>query len=101
MRARYPDQHGFVERNGGKLYYEVFGEGETTIFFLLTWPIIHSRPLKMQIPFFARQFRVLTFDGAFSYYTLCRNFYGECWGRNNSVGGGTDCRDALTARKHN
>ena len=63
MRARYPDQEGFVERDGVKLHYEVFGTGDQTIFFLPTWSIIHSRFWKAQVPYFARHFRVLTFDG--------------------------------------
>jgi pimeloyl-ACP methyl ester carboxylesterase/predicted glycosyltransferase len=46
-----------------RLYYEVFGTGENTIFFLPTWSIIHSRHWKAQIPYFARHHRVLTFDG--------------------------------------
>src|SRR5215207_8529505 len=62
-RARYPDSEGFVERDGVRVHYEVYGRGETTVFFLPTWSIIHSRHWKMQIPYFARHFRVLTFDG--------------------------------------
>jgi pimeloyl-ACP methyl ester carboxylesterase len=62
-RARYPDQEGYVERNGVRLFYEVYGEGEPTIFLLPTWSIIHSRHWKLQIPYLARHFRVLTFDG--------------------------------------
>jgi pimeloyl-ACP methyl ester carboxylesterase len=63
MRARNPDQQGYVARDGVNLYYEVFGSGEPTVFFLPTWSIIHSRHWKSQIPYFARHFRVLTFDG--------------------------------------
>ncbi|MEO8322599.1 MAG: alpha/beta hydrolase, partial [Actinomycetota bacterium] len=63
MRARYPDRDGYVERDGVKLFYEVFGEGEPTILFLPTWSIIHSRHWKMQIPYLARRFRCITFDG--------------------------------------
>src|SRR5947208_16858729 len=63
MRARYRDQEGFVEREGVKLHYEVFGTGDRTIFFLPTWSIIHSRFWKAQVPYFARHFRVLSFDG--------------------------------------
>ncbi len=63
MRARNPDRDGYAERGGVKLFYEVFGEGETTVFFLPTWSIIHSRHWKMQIPYFARHFRCITFDG--------------------------------------
>jgi pimeloyl-ACP methyl ester carboxylesterase/predicted glycosyltransferase len=62
-RARYPDASGYVERDGVKLYYEVYGSGEPTVFLLPTWSIIHSRHWKMQIPYLARHCRVLTFDG--------------------------------------
>jgi pimeloyl-ACP methyl ester carboxylesterase len=63
MRARYPDRDGYVDRDGVKLFYEVYGEGDQTIFFLPTWSIIHSRHWKMQIPCLARHCRVVTFDG--------------------------------------
>jgi pimeloyl-ACP methyl ester carboxylesterase/predicted glycosyltransferase len=62
-RARYPDTEGFVERDGQRLFYEVYGEGEETIFLAPTWSIVHSRHWKMQIPYFARHFRVLVMDG--------------------------------------
>jgi pimeloyl-ACP methyl ester carboxylesterase/predicted glycosyltransferase len=62
-RARYPDTEGFVEREGQRLFYEVYGEGEETIFLLATWSLFHSRHWKMQIPYLSRHFRVLTMDG--------------------------------------
>jgi len=62
-RARYPDDEGFVERDGVRVFYEVYGEGEETIFLIPTWSLVHSRHWKMQIPYFARHFRVLTMDG--------------------------------------
>jgi pimeloyl-ACP methyl ester carboxylesterase/predicted glycosyltransferase len=62
-RARYPDSEGFVERDGMNLFYEVYGEEKETIFLLPTWSLVHSRFWKMQIPYFARHFRVLTMDG--------------------------------------
>ena len=62
-RARYPDEYGYVERDGVKLYWEVYGSGEQTVFLLPTWSIIHSRHWKTQIPYLARHCRVLTFDG--------------------------------------
>jgi pimeloyl-ACP methyl ester carboxylesterase len=62
-RARYPDEEGYVERDGVRVSYEVYGDGEPTVFLLPTWSIIHSRHWKMQIPYLARHFRVLTFDG--------------------------------------
>jgi pimeloyl-ACP methyl ester carboxylesterase len=62
-RARYPDSEGHVERDGVRIFYEVYGSGEPTILLLPTWSIIHSRFWKMQIPYLARHARVVTFDG--------------------------------------
>jgi pimeloyl-ACP methyl ester carboxylesterase/predicted glycosyltransferase len=62
-RARYPDNSGYLKRDGVRLYYEVYGSGEPTVFLLPTWSIIHSRHWKMQIPYLARHCRVITFDG--------------------------------------
>jgi pimeloyl-ACP methyl ester carboxylesterase/predicted glycosyltransferase len=62
-RARYPDHEGYVERDGVRVFYEVYGTGEPTILLLPTWSLIHSRHWKMQIPYLARHCRVVTFDG--------------------------------------
>ena len=62
-RARYPDEEGYVERDGVKVFWERYGEGEPTVFLLPTWSIIHSRHWKAQVPYLARHFRVLTLDG--------------------------------------
>ncbi len=62
-RARYPDHEGYVEREGVRIFYEVYGEGEPTVLLLPTWSIVHSRHWKMQIPYLARHCRVVTFDG--------------------------------------
>jgi pimeloyl-ACP methyl ester carboxylesterase len=62
MRARYPDATGHVERDGVRVFWERYGDGEPTVLFLPTWTIIHSRCWKAQIPYLARDFRVLTFD---------------------------------------
>jgi pimeloyl-ACP methyl ester carboxylesterase/predicted glycosyltransferase len=62
-RARYPDESGYVERDGVRVFYEVYGSGEPTVLLLPTWSIIHSRHWKMQIPYLARHCRVVTFDG--------------------------------------
>jgi pimeloyl-ACP methyl ester carboxylesterase/predicted glycosyltransferase len=62
-RARYPDQEGYVERDGVRIFYEIYGAGETTVLLLPTWSIIHSRHWKAQIPYLARHCRVLVFDG--------------------------------------
>ncbi|MGH3070668.1 MAG: alpha/beta fold hydrolase [Gaiellaceae bacterium] len=62
-RARYPDEEGYVERDGVRVFWERYGDGEPTILLLPTWSIIHSRQWKAQIPYLARHFRVVTFDG--------------------------------------
>jgi pimeloyl-ACP methyl ester carboxylesterase/predicted glycosyltransferase len=62
-RARYPDEEGYVERDGVRLFYEVYGSGEPTVLLLPTWSIVHSRHWKAQIPYLARHCRVVTFDG--------------------------------------
>ena len=61
-RARYPDKEGFVERDGVRIFWERYGVGEPTILFPPTWELVHSRCWKMQIPYFARHGRVVTFD---------------------------------------
>jgi len=63
MRARQPDADGYVDRDGVKLAYEVFGTGSPTVLLMPTWSIIHSRFWKLQVPYLARHFRVVTFDG--------------------------------------
>ena len=62
-RARYPDQDGYVERDGVRIFYEVYGTGDRTVLLLPTWSIVHSRHWKAQIPYLARHARVVTFDG--------------------------------------
>jgi pimeloyl-ACP methyl ester carboxylesterase/predicted glycosyltransferase len=62
-RARYPDREGYVERDGVRVFYEVYGTGARTVLLLPTWSIIHSRHWKAQIPYLARHARVVTFDG--------------------------------------
>jgi pimeloyl-ACP methyl ester carboxylesterase/predicted glycosyltransferase len=61
-RARYPDGKGFVEREGVRVFYEVYGDGEPTVLFVPPWAIVHSRCWKLQIPYFARHCRVVAFD---------------------------------------
>jgi pimeloyl-ACP methyl ester carboxylesterase/predicted glycosyltransferase len=61
-RARYPDEEGFVERDGVAVFWERYGEGEPTVLLAPTWEIVHSRSWKNQIPYLARHTRVVTFD---------------------------------------
>jgi pimeloyl-ACP methyl ester carboxylesterase/predicted glycosyltransferase len=62
-RALYPEQDGFVERDGVRIFYEVYGHGDPTVLLLPSWSAVHSRLWKFQIPYLARHCRVLTFDG--------------------------------------
>ena len=72
MRARYPDQEGFVEREDVRIFYEVFGTGEPTVLLLPTWSIVHSRIWKMQVAYLARHCRVITFaPSSFSLRLRC------------------------------
>ena len=63
MRAIEPATTGYAERDGVKLHWEEFGDGDTTIVLLPTWSLIDSRFWKAQVPYLARHFRVVTFDG--------------------------------------
>jgi pimeloyl-ACP methyl ester carboxylesterase len=62
-RARYPDETGYVVRNGVRTVWERYGDGSPTVLVLPPWSIIHSRCWKAQIPYLSRRFRVLAFDG--------------------------------------
>jgi len=63
MRARYPDSGGLVVRDGVEIRYERYGQGWPAILLLPTWSIVHSRHWKMQVPYLARHFTVVCFDG--------------------------------------
>jgi pimeloyl-ACP methyl ester carboxylesterase/UDP:flavonoid glycosyltransferase YjiC (YdhE family) len=62
MRARLPDESGYVVNSGVRIHYEVHGTGQPAILLLPTWAIVDSRHWKMQVPFLARDYRVVTFD---------------------------------------
>lgn len=61
-RARYPDRAGFVERDGVRTHWEVYGNGEPTLLFAPSWSIVHSRIWKARVPYFARRHKVVTVD---------------------------------------
>jgi pimeloyl-ACP methyl ester carboxylesterase len=63
MRARYPDCEGIVVRDGVMIRYERYGQGRPTILLLPAWSLVHSRHWKMQVPYLARHFTVVCFDG--------------------------------------
>ena len=58
MRALEPDESGSVRG----IHWERFGDGDPTVLFVPPWAIVHSRVWKMQVPYFARHFRVVVFD---------------------------------------
>ncbi len=58
MRAMQPDETGVVRG----IHWERFGDGDPTVLFVPPWAIVHSHIWKMQVPYFARHFRVVTFD---------------------------------------
>ena len=62
MRAKLPREEGFVERDGVKLFYEVYGAGPNSMFFPPPWAIVHSRVFKAQLPYFSERFRCITYD---------------------------------------
>ena len=62
-RARLPDATGVAERDGVALAWESYGTGTPTLVLMPTWSIVPSRVWKAQVPYLARHFRVVTFDG--------------------------------------
>jgi pimeloyl-ACP methyl ester carboxylesterase len=62
MRAVLPTNSGFVDRDGVAIHYEVYGDGDPTVFFLMPDTIVESRGWKAQIPFLSRFFRVVVSD---------------------------------------
>jgi pimeloyl-ACP methyl ester carboxylesterase/predicted glycosyltransferase len=62
MRAKLPSSEGFVDRDGVKIHYEVYGGGPETMVFLPPWTIVHARVYKAQLPYFSERFRCIAFD---------------------------------------
>ncbi len=62
MRAREPDEQGYVEREGVRVAFESFGTGESTIVFVPIDTIVESRVWKGQVPYLSRHHRVVTID---------------------------------------
>ncbi|HWM00789.1 MAG TPA: alpha/beta fold hydrolase [Actinophytocola sp.] len=55
---------GFASRDGVRIAYRVYDNpGRPTVLLMPTWTIIPSRFWKLQVPYLARHFRVVTFDG--------------------------------------
>lgn len=62
-RARLPDRTGVAVRDGVDLAWSSYGTGSPTLVLMPTWSIVPSRMWKAQVPYLARHFRVVTFDG--------------------------------------
>ena len=64
-RARLPDRDGWAtDEQGVRVHWELYNEtGSPTIALLPSTPIVHSRQWKGQVPYLARHFRVVTYDG--------------------------------------
>ena len=58
-----PVREGFVERDGVKLWWAVWGEAGPWIAFAPPFQIVHSQMLKGTVPHLSQHFRVLTTDG--------------------------------------
>jgi pimeloyl-ACP methyl ester carboxylesterase/predicted glycosyltransferase len=59
-----PSETGAVSRAGVRIAYQVYeNPGRPTILLMPTWSIIPSRFWRLQLPYLARHYRVVTFDG--------------------------------------
>jgi pimeloyl-ACP methyl ester carboxylesterase len=62
MRAVLPVRDGHVDRDGVRVFFEVYGQGDPTVLLLMPDIIIESRAWKGQVPFLSRSFRVVVMD---------------------------------------
>jgi pimeloyl-ACP methyl ester carboxylesterase/predicted glycosyltransferase len=58
-----PACEGFVDRDGVKIWYAVWGKSGPWIAFAPPFQIVHSQMLKGTVPYLSRHFRVITTDG--------------------------------------
>ena len=58
-----PAQQGFVDRDGVKIWYAVWGDAGPWIAFAPSFQVVHSQMLKGTVPYLSRHFRVVTTDG--------------------------------------
>ena len=63
MRARVADVVGAVERGGVRVGYEVHGPPGPTVLLLPSWPVVHARQWRFQVPHLARHLRVVVLEG--------------------------------------
>ncbi len=58
-----PHTTGYVTRDGVKVYYEVFGQGDITVMLHPSWSIAHSLVWRLTAPYLSRFYRVIRWDG--------------------------------------
>jgi pimeloyl-ACP methyl ester carboxylesterase/predicted glycosyltransferase len=62
--VREADRKGHARRAGVRLAFQVYDNpGRPTVLLMPTWSIVPSQFWKAQVPYLARHFRVVTFDG--------------------------------------
>jgi pimeloyl-ACP methyl ester carboxylesterase/predicted glycosyltransferase len=57
-----PAGDGFIERDGVRTYYAVWGEVGPAIVFAPIYQVVHTSTLKATVPYLSRYFRVVTID---------------------------------------
>ena len=62
MKAREPDTSAYVERDGVRVHYEVYGDGPDPIVFTPADTIVDARMWKAQVAHLARHHRVVVID---------------------------------------
>jgi len=58
-----PAHEGFIDRDGVKIWYAVWGDSGPWIAFAPPLQIVHSQMLKGTVPYLSQHFRVITTDG--------------------------------------
>ncbi len=58
-----PRSEGYVQRDGLRIHFQVFGDGPRAILLLPTWSIVHSDFWRHQVPHLAKDYTVVVFDG--------------------------------------
>lgn len=58
-----PVHEGFIDRDGVKIWYAVWGDSGPWVAFAPPFQIVHSQMLKGAVPYLSRHFRVVTTDG--------------------------------------
>ncbi len=58
-----PARQGFVDRDGVKIWYAVWGDSGPWLAFAPPFQVVHSQMLKSTVPYLSQHFRVITTDG--------------------------------------